>query len=279
MRLVARVEINMYDVIKIWRESFLKMNNRSKKSLRTAFLILKIIPLMVISGIAYCNEDQVKAITKFADIASSADVDGVLRMWSPQVRKALGDNEITIHIKEKVIPFFLNHDRLTYYMRIEPRTMPDDSVGWGYYTYDHKKDGTETPFDVIVDEYEGKVYVANFNARGCVANKHPSNATCPDKNNVQAKQNYQHDIPDDEELMAKKLVMLDMIKMRCGEINKEGTHRSIEGLFPLGEPTNSLLIRKSDVYKKHYKTAIDIVENFPQKPTAEEECSNLGHGL
>jgi hypothetical protein len=94
-------------------------------------------------------------------------------MIVPAARAAEGDKEMRRWLSEVVAPFFATFDRLHAYKYIEPRTMPDNSTGYRYYTYFINTSGTEVPFDIIVMEVDKKTLVANFNARGCIKGKHP----------------------------------------------------------------------------------------------------------
>ena len=230
--------------------------------------ILVLFILLTVTNNAVSNELQVKALTKFADVAQIGDANGLLEMFAPPARVAEGDKKILTYIKEKIIPFFSDHTRLTYNMRIEPRTMPDNSVGYRYYTYDFKKNGTEVPFDIIMVEYEGKAYFANFNAHGCIENMHPANATCPPKQGVSKTTEAQLPADDNEDITVKKLVTFDMIETTCKKINLEGS-RAARGklktvLFPKGEPKNSALIRESEKYKMLYEYGMDKVQFTPE---------------
>jgi hypothetical protein len=119
------------------------------------------------------DEQRSQAIAQFASLGKANEIDAMLSMFVPTARAAEGDKVIRKWLYEEVAPFFAAFNRLHTYKYIEPRTMPDNSTGYRYYTYFINTSGTEVPFDIIVMEIDGKTFVANFNARGCIKGKHP----------------------------------------------------------------------------------------------------------
>jgi hypothetical protein len=119
------------------------------------------------------DEQRLVVIGKFASFAKAGDSNAMLGLFVPAARAAEGDAVVSQYFKEKIIPFFANYEKLHTYRTIEPRQMPDDSVGYRYFTYFINATGEEVPFDVIVMEVNGISYIANFNARGCIKGKHP----------------------------------------------------------------------------------------------------------
>lgn len=119
------------------------------------------------------DEQRTAAIDRFASLAKANDIEGMLAMLVPAARAAEGDELMREWLSKEVAPFFASFERLHTYRNIEPRVMPDNSVGYRYYTYFIGPSGAEVPFDIILMEVGGTTMVANFNARGCIKGKHP----------------------------------------------------------------------------------------------------------
>ena len=92
------------------------------------------------------------AIHNFAMAAKIKDIKAMLDLFVPAARQAEGDEELLKYFNEKIIPFFASYEKLHTYKTIEPRTMPDNNIGYRYYTYFINGEGEEIPFDIIVME-------------------------------------------------------------------------------------------------------------------------------
>lgn len=231
------------------------------------------------AGVAVLKNDDQRwqFIGDFAAAAARGDTEAALGMFVPAARQNEGDDKVRKFIVHTITPFFTGFDKLYRYVKIEPRTMPNGGTGFRYYTYFLNTAGERQPFDIIVMEDQGRLFVANFNARGCVPGKHPicDKAVAPAPVTAPKAGTTTSDSP---EIVMKKIIMLDFLEATCGKINPEANRVNVDKmrqiLFPAGLPRNAQEIRDSEPYKALYETAAAAaLEGRP--PLTYEQCAKL----
>ncbi len=120
------------------------------------------------------DEQRAAVITRFAQSAKAGELNEMEALMAPAAQRAVGDAEMKQWLAEKVAPLFATFEIMKSKRHVEPERMPNNQLGYHYYTYFANTSGKEVPFDIILMEVGGKTLVANLNAQGCVQGKHPA---------------------------------------------------------------------------------------------------------
>jgi hypothetical protein len=157
------------------------MRTKLASSFAALFLLL-FTPAICMSGeqmsfqeglkLMMAAEKQNAFIKTVAELAHSAKEEELFDSIWPTTRKEFGEEGWHKYLATKIIPYFKEYKSIDRYKHVSPMTLngSDALVHFGYY---QDAAGKRHPYEMVVVESGGTIYLANIYVGRCIKGQHP----------------------------------------------------------------------------------------------------------